>query len=1166
MRLKRVRIFGFKTFADRTEFDVSGGVIAVVGPNGCGKSNLVDAILWGLGEGNSRQLRAQTSQDVIFSGSSKRKPVGFAEVTLLFDNEDGALPIESAEVAISRRLTRAGESEYSINRQSCRLRDVLDLLTDSGLGRAGYSIVGQKEIDSALAASAEDRRSWIDEAAGVQRYRGRKQDSARRLIQAQNHLERVADIVAEIETQREPLKEEAEVARRYRSIMQSLREVESNLLVVEIAKASHEVTALEAKVSNSQRLADTENLLAESLDRQAGETALEVRRLDASLDELRAKLSEALMKVERADGAIKLCEQKLANLDDLEKNLDHEGGQGSERLTEAQREIESTSAEFREEEKALDELRTLLSGAGEQAEKLRKELAELDAQLTKARDQHTQRLKLEAESAHRAERQKSIRRELKGIVESLPDLVKGLAEVEADLSAKEASVKESEAQRHKFLSDIEALRKAETAEEAERRELLVRLGSLEGRRQGLEATIAEHEGLNQGAKAVLEMAKAGLLPNNYWPVGEVISVESDLALAIETALGGAINDLIVPQESDAKTAISLLRENRLGRATFQPIPLMRPQEPNNEFRRVEGERGVIGRASELIECDNRYRPVLDSLLGRVLIIESLDTALKLAKTQGWHRLVTVEGELITSGGAVTGGQGSKQPYGVVQRRADLKELEREGHGIQKRLATFDAADEKRKLHREKLEEELSKWADGHRELESELTESRKWRNQVADEVQGTERAKQKLEQELQALQPDLLGQIAEVNIPQIEAKRDELLKVLAARSADSDSAKERLRESETRLSQAQLRMILAQKRLAAAVEHEVMRAKRIANLQPERDKVLRELESAQKHLADAEVDRDEAAVGVERAGEKRTQLQESQGELLDKARLARQNANKSLEESHQAELGRARAEARKANSVQRLLEEYSISEEDALALAPGVEVLSDAATMVGRLRRELRSMGEVNLGAIEAYERLTTRYDELTTQREDILASIEQVNASIRELDKLTREKFITTFEAVQEAFAALFQQLFGGGEGALRLANTENLLDSGIDIDVQLPGKKKQRLELLSGGERSLCATAFLFALLKVKPSPLVVLDEVDAPLDGRNVERFVSMLHDFSKLSQFIVITHNPATIESAPVWLGVTMSEPGVSSLVPSRIAAVQKEDANVEALVL
>lgn len=1164
MRLKRVRIFGFKTFADRTEFDVSGGVIAVVGPNGCGKSNLVDAILWGLGEGNARQLRAQSSQDVIFSGSSKRKPVGFAEVTLLFDNEDGALPIESSEVAISRRLTRSGESEYSINRQNCRLRDVLDLLADSGLGRAGYSIVGQKEIDSALAASAEDRRAWIDEAAGVQRYRGRKLDAARRLSQAQNHLERVADIVAEIETQREPLKDEAEVARRYRSIMQSLREVESNLLVVEIAKASREVAELEAKVNDSQRLAEKENQLAESLDRQAAQTALELRRLDATLDELRAKLNEALMKVERADGAIKLCNQKLSNLDDLEKNLDDESGHV--RHEEARKEVESTSADFKEEEKALDELRILLSGAGEQATTLRKELAELDAQLTKARDQHTQRLKLEAESAHRAERQKTIRRELKGIIESLPDLHKGMAEVDSDLAEKDAAVQESEAMRQGFLAAIESIRKAEKDEETERRELLVRLGSLEGRRQGLEATIAEHEGLNQGAKAVLEMAKGGLLPNNYWPVGEVITVESDIALAIETALGGAINDLIVPDESDAKAAISLLRENRLGRATFQPIPLMRPQEPNNEFRRVEGERGVIGRASELIQCENRYRPVIDSLLGRVLIIESLETALKLAKTQGWHRLVTLEGELITSGGAVTGGQGSKQMYGVVQRRADLKVLETEGHAIQKKLATFESADEKRKVHREKLELDLSTWANVHRELESELSEARKWRNQVADEVQSTERAKVKLEQELQALQPDLLGQIAEVNIPVIEAKRDELMKTLAARSADSDSAKERLRESETRLSQAQLRMILAQKRLAAAIEHEDMRAKRIANLQPERDKVAKESEEAEKQLSEAEIERDEATVGVERATDQRIKLQEGNAELLERAKQARQSANKSLEESHQAELGRARADARKANSVQRLLEEYNITEEDAIALAPGVEVPSDAATLVGRLRRELRGMGEVNLGAIEAYERLTNRYDELTTQREDILASIEQVNASIRELDKLTREKFITTFEAVQEAFAGLFQQLFGGGEGSLQLANTENLLDSGIDIDVQLPGKKKQRLELLSGGERSLCATAFLFALLKVKPSPLVVLDEVDAPLDGRNVERFVAMLHDFSKLSQFIVITHNPATIESAPVWLGVTMSEPGVSSLVPSRIAAAPKEETHAEALVV
>lgn len=1155
MRLKRVRIFGFKTFADRTEFDLEGGVVAVVGPNGCGKSNIVDAILWGLGEGNARHLRAQTSQDVIFAGSANRKPVGFAEVTLLFDNEDGALPIDTPEVSITRRLTRQGDSEYSINRQSCRLRDILDLLADSGLGRAGYAIVGQKEIDQALAASAEDRRAWIDEAAGVQRYRSRKIESLRRLSQAHTHLERVGDIISEIESQREPLREEAEVAIRYKSVLQSLREVESNLLVVEIAKAHKEAVGLEAKIADAHLLADKENRLAESIEMSSGTALARIRDLERAIEGLRHQLNQSLMQIERSEGAIKLAEQKLATLNDIEQNIDEERSSGKARVDEAILELDHLRTEYEAERDSLEKLRIEVSGAGEQAAGLRSKLKDAEGALARAREQHALKLKIDAEQAHRTERRKAVTREIKGIVASLPGLEQGLAEVDEDLANKQAAVQESLATRDRHLADLEALRKAEVAEDAQRRDLIAKQSALEGRRTGLEMTIAQHEGLQQGARAVLEAVKQGLLDDVYTPVGEAVTVDSEYAVAIDTALGGAANDLICPDQQDAKRGIELLKQHRLGRATFQPIPLMRPQAPSGDFHRLLGQTGVVGRASDLVQCKASHRPVIDSLLGRVIVVETLDDALRLGKTSGWQKLVTLEGEFVHSAGAVTGGQSAKQQYGLVQRRADLAEIEAEIGRIEGKIKTFDAGRTKRESSRQSIEAKIAAWAEDHKGVEVEFNDTRQWRHSVNDELVSTQRAKKKLEDELAELEPDLLKEIAEFDLSKLEAARDELMKSLASRSADAESATERLRDGETRLAQSQLRLQLGERRLEAAKEQDALRSRRLQNLGPEREKTKSEIAQAGSEKASAEATKAKASKELEEALKSKEQLQTDQAEKMDQAIKARQNAAGLIESAHESELSRARAEARKANSIERLLEEYGMSEEDALALADSVDVPKDAATLVPRLRRELRAMGDVNLGAVEAYERLSTRFDELATQKEDIEAGIVHVQESIRELDKLTRDRFLGTFEQVQIAFAELFQRLFEGGEGALSLADPSNTLESGIEIEVTLPGKTRKRLELLSGGERSLCATAFLFSLLKVKPSPLVILDEVDAPLDGRNVERYVEMLRDFSERSQFIVITHNPTTIEHAPIWLGVTMSEPGVSTLVPTRVSVSQ-----------
>lgn len=1148
MRLKRVRIFGFKTFADRTEVNLDGGIIAVVGPNGCGKSNLVDAILWALGESNARHLRASASQDVIFSGSARRKPVGYAEVSLLFDNEDSSLPIDTPEVTVTRRLNRAGDSEYFINRRSCRQRDIHELLADSGLGRAGYAIVGQKEIDQALAASPEDRRAWVDEAAGVQRYRARKIESVKRLASAKDHLVRVDDILRELESQREPLSEEAEVAKRYRIAADALREVETGLLIQELAKSAKEVAELEARLSSAGDLVHSEAKRAEDLESQSQLVREQIAELDHRMEAIRGRLADAITAGERADAGARLGDERLRSLAELEETL--RNGNADVLAAEALADAEAAKEEARIEEDALSRARSEVGGVGDEAKQLSEKLRQADAALVAARQAHALRLKQQAEQEHRAGRRVEAERELAGIDQDLPSLLDAKQVADAETTELAAQLEVADQNLKSVETQLADLRKREDADSAHSRSLLAEKAALEGRRRGIEATIQAHEGLAQGSRAVVDAASRGILNDVYTPVGQALTAKKDHALAIETALGAAANDLIVDHEGAAKTAIRYLRENRLGRATFQPIPLMRPSDVHSELRRVLTQKGVIGRASELVDCEPAHRPVIDSLLGRVVIVGTLDDSLRLAKTNGWARLVTLDGEVVHASGAVAGGQSGKQQYGLVQRRADLEAIESDLRSIEREVK----AAEKRTQEAERLRAELQvSLEEARAEVDRrrlDLRESRDYLQTLSSEVAAAEKSREKLQREMQGLDSQIvLGEA--VDVEGLQAERDAIMNELASRSADANLAKERLCEAELRWQQAKARLNSAQKRLESATHTEAQRAARLENLEPERQKVRADIERHRADHARAESSRKHAEADLRERQADKDKLLNQAVALTEEAKQVRANVAAMADANHQAELSRARAEARRAGAAERLMEEYGITPEDAMSQAETVEVPPDAQPIANRLRREIRAMGIVNLGAIEAYDRLTSRSDELSAQRADIVEGIEQVQASMRELDKLTRDRFMDTFSKVQEAYSQMFQKLFGGGEGRIFLENADSILESGIEIEVTLPGKKRQRLELLSGGERALCASGFLFALLEVKPSPLVVLDEVDAPLDGRNVERFGDVLQQFTDRTQFIVITHNPTTIERAPVWLGVTMQEPGVSTLVPARL---------------
>jgi len=1151
MRLKRITIFGFKTFAERTDIDLRGDLIAVVGPNGCGKSNIVDAILWALGEPSPKHLRAQTTTDVIFAGSARRRPLGYAEVTLVFDNEDGTLPVPTAEVVITRKATRAGEGSYAINRQPCRLRDVYDLLADSGLGKSGYAIVTQKEIDQALAASPEDRRAWVDEAAGVQRYRQRKHESFRRLAAAEDHLARIKDILHEVEQQREPLREEAEKARRYKSAADALREVECGMLVVQVADLVREMEAAEASL---QRLAHTltqDNGTAVELEGRIATTEGKRRKLEEELAAIRAEQHRLSTEADRCEAQQKLNAQRLRGLDELEATLREDATRDERRQGDAAREVEEREAELKAARETLERVRSETAGAGAQADAVRRELADAEKALAAARETHARVAKERAEADHRADRLKEVLRELEGIERAMPDLVAAEQEAKAALEEQEARLQADHDQAATARGELRRLEAAEAEEAQTGRSLATKLASLEGRHRAIEHTIETHEGLNHGARAVLEAAERGVLTASYTPVAEAFETDRELALAIETALGAAANDLIVADERAAREGIEFLKRERAGRATFQPLTLMRPSPPNRELSTLAHRKGVLGRASELVRCRKEHEPVAESLLGRILIVETLDIALELARTTGWSRLVSLDGEVVHSSGAVTGGTTGKPTFGMVQRKAELGELEREMAGIQQSLAKLAKSGKDRAVAKEAARTTIQEAERAAQGVQRQVAEAARWHREVHHELESTQKSAMRLTAERERLEA-AAGPIAELpGLASLESARDDILKRLAGLAADSDLAAERLKDAEQRLAQAEVLVGQATRRLEAARDGEQSRARKLASLGPERDQLKQANEALEKESEAFRNQRKSKDAEYTGALERRKALEAAIESGAEDLKKCRERIQAATEASHQAELTRARSDARRASVAQRLLEEYGVDETAAIETAPHTVVPSDAVTVVGRLRRELREMGDVNLGAIEAYERLTQRAGELVGQLDDVDASIAQIRASITELDKLTRDRFVDTFAQLEVAFTEMFDRLFGGGSGKLSLSKPDDILDTGIEIDVQLPGKKKQKLELLSGGERSLCATAFLFALLRVKPSPLVILDEVDAPLDGRNVERYADMLRDFSATTQFIFITHNPTTIEAAHIWLGVTMQEPGVTSVIPCSV---------------
>ncbi len=1188
MFIKSLELLGFKTFAEKTEIQLSGGITGVVGPNGCGKSNIADALMWVLGESNVRNIRGQRATDVIFNGSDKKKALGMAEVSLTLDNSCGTLPVSFNEVTVTRRAYRSGEGEYFINKTRCRLKDIYELFLDTGIGREAYSFVTQGEIDAILSAKPEDRRELIEEAAGIKKYRYRREEALRKLEKTQANLHRVNDIMSEISGQLEPLAEQAEQAKRYAELTARLNEIEIGLLIRDLRKYTEALEETrKSKEGSAEKIAELDKLLGElewDKERQAekllkleeevesarrvqANLAANVQRLDSKAALLDERLKSAQSEITRTDEEISTLERRIEETRQRIAQLEVDEQACAEAARRAKAEVDAKTSALAELDRLFDDAARAVNDQKASYLELAKELAAKRNALQNAR-QRVAQLKAALEK-HDAEAV---------AVESLKQEALKIGEdAKAQAKALETTIQKLTAE----ISEAAEKRKAMQAEFADltrkHGELTREIAAKASRLDALREMADSHEGFFEGVRAVMAAAKSGKLSGEFAVVADVISVPKGYEVAIEIALGANLQDIIADTVEQAKGAIEFLKRNQAGRATFLPLDGMR--EPDRIVQgRMDKRSGALGIASEIIGYDAKYHPAIISLLQRTVVVDTIDHAVALSRElTGWNRIVTLEGELIVPTGAITGGARKAKGPGLLVRKQEIEALTTE----LKRLDTEASARQKRG---KEMEQSLSELISHSNKAEKSASEARIALAEQSKRADFSAAEVERYSKQLQTL--SLERDEAELLLKDESTRADELerfLKTVGQENQDLDQkvagAEEDIEALQQRRSAARDELMRLNVEMTASVERATALRNSLEEARRSVDQMSVDLLARKSQVTGASTDaeslvQERETVEAERARQQelltaaetnlrtisiqRTSEQTTASVIDSKLRDITNTRNRLFQETHDADVREARLEVQVSSTATRLQEEYGISQEQAMDWPDEVEVERGTASEVARLRKEIKDMGPVNTGAVQEYDRIKERWDFLTAQREDLEQARDQVNAAIREIDINTRGMFTETFDAVAANFDLMFKRLFGGGKTELTLTDPSDLLETGINVSVQPPGKKLQDMALLSGGERALTAGAFIFALLLAKPSPFVLMDEVDAPLDESNVERFVDVLRDFAKDSQFIVVTHNRATMEAADNLYGVTMQEPGVSKIISVRLLEEAKAD--------
>ena len=1172
MVFKELEIQGFKSFPDKVKITFDAGVTGVVGPNGSGKSNLSDAVRWVLGETSSRQLRAAGKmEDVIFGGTRRRSAMGFASVRLTLDNTGHTLDVDADEVTIGRKYYRSGDSEYTINGQVCRLRDVYELLLDTGIGRDGYSVIGQGRIAEIVAAKSSERREIFEEACGIAKYRYRKTEAERRLAAAGENLERLRDILGELESRVGPLEKESAKAQKFLELSEQRKTLEVTLWTDSVHRARDTVR---------QQVRDYETAQAD-YERFDGEA----KAAEQEAEEIRMQAQQLTIAVERLNGDIRSITEQISGSDSRIAVLENDILRNEESIASLRSEIEAGEQDGAEADAALQRHRAVAAKMEAEGEKLAAEIDALNAELTKLADasnasgarKDTLRAEITDLTAKRTEAQvaqaaaeaaeETARQRLPALEQAVQEGTDQWETARQDLTDTiryREMLTENEKQLANVRSGLElklknrkaALDEADTAEQRLGRELDAARQRLSVLRE-LEKNM---DGYQNSVKTVMRAAGARRLRGIIGPVSAILKVEPSCEVAVETALGAALQNIVVENEAAAKAAIALLRSDNAGRATFLPLDTVQP----GVFRgRLSGTARL---ASSLVQADARYDNIVSNLLGRIIVVEDINEASRVARDNGFRsRVVTMDGQVINAGGSFTGGS-VQRSAGLFTRKQEMEELRIRAAKLQKDCLAAQEKTDQCKEQVDALQAELTATASEQITAANDRVRAEAEQKRLEAAAAQLETARNARRQEIDTLQAALADSRAKAEDAaklqaELTAKIDRRTAEMSRIAEGDDSFLTRQNALAQDLSAKRLEQVTRQKdaELAysqiAALEQRARDAaarrtsleESVAALAARSDACRAEIADIRQTRADSQTTIAQKEAEIREATQKRLARQQAETETLARARTAADSREEMSREMARLAERKAAAESEYDQTVAKLWDEYQLSVSQAEALCVEFDSLPALRAQVADLRGKIRALGSVNVSAIEEYKEVKARYDALVTQVTDVEESRNELSRMISKLSAQMREIFTDSFRAINENFGRVFAELFGGGEASLMLEDESDVLSSGIGIRVAPPGKVIKNLEALSGGEQALVAISIYFAILAVNPAPFCILDEIEAALDDANVVRFAQYLRRVSDKTQFIVITHRRGTMEAANVLYGVTMQEDGVSKLL-------------------
>ena len=1180
MYLKRLELQGFKSFADKTILELRPGITTVIGPNGSGKSNISDAIRWVLGEQSMKSLRGTKSLDIIFAGTQNRKSLGFAEASLVFDNSDGALPIEFTEVTVTRKIYRSGETGYYINKTPCRLKDVLELFMDTGIGKDGYSIIGQGKIDEILSNKSEDRRHIFEEAAGIVKYRSRKEEAEKKLEHTKLNLLRINDIISEIEGNLGPLQTQSEKAKKYLNLREELKNIEVGLFVYNIEKYKENLQQIVQDIDVMQSQCNDEEGKLERVKILKEELKSSIDEITEQIENMSNLGFESQKEIEQLNSNINVAKTRITNNNENSVRFTDEIQEQKEKIQELKQELEQKEAKKdnlkQNKEKFEKELNEKQEELAQITEKLSAKELEIEGYKQTVEQNTDKKYELQSEInaqeinfQNYEKRQNQIKQEIQTTISELDntrmnkeEISKGFYESENKKNKAQKSLEEVAKQKQEANQKIKSF-------ESNINILSSDMRIKESRLKFLIETEKEKEGYIKSVKSLLKDCEniKDLGKGMHGVLANIIEVPDELETAIEMCLGASLQNIVTDTEEDAKKLVEHLRKNNLGRASFLPIASVK----GKKLEKLKGnESGVIGIASDLVKFNKKYVQIILNLLGRTVIVDNMNTAIKVAKQNGYtFRIVTKDGDLINPSGAITGGSVAKKTVNILGRGKEIEKLEKEIKNIKAKIQKLE---EEKEEYEQSIEGILELSANLEKELqEIDITYATEKQKMISidENIQKLQNRLNKLKEEqknLETLKQESIEQKEKIQeeTQKITNQNEELSKLIsefAELNKDDQKYIDDLNfditnlkisvssfdESESSIQEIQERINQELNNAKASIENKNNQIEQIKvdneNLEKSIQETLNKIEEIKQKVnnSSSEIEK----MKQERA-QKSEKLSKQEDEITSKFKIIEDLKSQLVK----LDVKKTKVEEDINTIINKMWEEYELTPNNVEDYAKP-ENVALTQKRVNNIRTEIRDLGSVNVDSIEEYKNLKDRYDFMSEQRLDLENTMSKLRKVITDMTQIMKEQFREKFKIINKNFGEVFAELFGGGKASLNLEDEENILECGIEITVQPPGKKLQNMMLLSGGEKAFTAIALLFAILKINPAPFCVLDEIEAALDDVNVFRYADYLKKFTEHTQFLVITHRKGTMEAADTVYGVTMEESGISKLLSMKL---------------